>query len=93
MGKGSHAKQTRHDRRAAESARAAGHDDRDESPDDAEAIFLPPLRPRPRLVIALGVVLVLWVGFLLFLYFQTVLPERRANPRPAAPLPSETAKP
>jgi hypothetical protein len=38
--------------------------------------FAPPLRPRPRLLIVLSVILALWVAFLLVLYFRTVYPYR-----------------
>ena len=41
-------------------------------PDVAPITFAPPLRPRPRLLMVLSVLLALWVAFLLVLYFRTV---------------------
>lgn len=34
----------------------------------------PPLKPRPKLLAVLAVVLAVWVGFLVFLYFKTPRP-------------------
>ena len=44
--------------------------------DIAPIEFAPPLKPRPRLMIVLSVILALWVAFLLALYFRTVYPHR-----------------
>lgn len=46
-------------------------------------LFLPPLRPRKSLMIALGLILLIWMGILLAMYFRTVYPLRHENPRPA----------
>lgn len=43
-----------------------------EKSDVAPITFAPPLRPRPKLLMVLGVILALWVAFLLVLYFGTV---------------------
>ena len=58
--------------KAAARAKPAGADAAS-STDDS---FPPPLRPRKRLFAALCGVFVLWLGFLLFLYFTTVYPNR-----------------
>ena len=41
-----------------------------------------PLRPRPKMLIGLSVVFVLWVAFLLTMYFTTVYPQRYIEDRP-----------
>jgi hypothetical protein len=45
-------------------------------PAPAEVEFKPPLRPHKGLFITLCVVLAVWVGFLLWMYFKTVYPVR-----------------
>jgi hypothetical protein len=75
MGKGSTAKRktthSKHERqRAREDTQSPAH------PDVAPITFAPPLRPRPKLLMILGVVLGLWITFLLVLYFRTVYPHR-----------------
>lgn len=42
-----------------------------------------PLKPRPRLLMVLSIVFVLWVAFLLTMYFTTVYPHRYIEARPA----------
>jgi hypothetical protein len=50
---------------------------------DADAIDQPPpLKPRRGLFIALLVALIVWVGFLLVLYFTTVLPREKQQLKP-----------
>jgi hypothetical protein len=76
MGKGTSAK------RKTDTIRNKGEPDKVSKGDpvpssDAGRIeFAAPLRPRPRLLIVLSVVLALWVAFLLVLYFRTVYPHR-----------------
>ena len=41
-----------------------------------------PLKPRPRMLIGLSIVFVLWVAFLLTMYFTTVYPHRHVEVRP-----------
>ena len=41
-----------------------------------------PLKPRPKLLIGLSVVFVLWIAFLLTMYFTTVYPHRYIEVRP-----------
>jgi hypothetical protein len=43
-----------------------------------------PLQPRPRMLVVLSVVFVLWVAFLLTMYFTTVYPHRQIEARPSA---------
>jgi hypothetical protein len=45
----------------------------------AEVEFKPPMRPHKGLFIALCLVLVAWVGLLLWMYFKTVYPLRHGN--------------
>ena len=45
------------------------------------AVFLPPLRPHPKLTIVLGIILALWLIGLLAAYFKTVYPLRHEQPR------------
>lgn len=35
----------------------------------AKVDFLPPLKPRPRLLLALGILLAVWIAFLIATYF------------------------
>ena len=44
-------------------------------------VFLPPLRPRRRLTLALGIFLAAWLIGLLVAYFKTVYPLRHEQPR------------
>ena len=46
-------------------------------------LFLPPLRPRRKLAIGLGIVLILWLIVLVAAYFKTVYPLRHEQPRAA----------
>jgi len=39
-------------------------------------LFLPPPKPRPKLMIVFAIILVVWVAALLALYFATVYPAR-----------------
>ena len=41
-----------------------------------------PLKPRPRMLLVLSVVFVLWVAFLLTMYFTTVYPNRYIEVQP-----------
>ena len=41
-----------------------------------------PLKPRPKMLIGLSAVFVLWVAFLLTMYFTTVYPNRYIEVRP-----------
>ena len=41
-----------------------------------------PLKPRPKLLLVLSIVFVLWVAFLLTMYFTTVYPHRHIETRP-----------
>jgi hypothetical protein len=43
-----------------------------------------PLQPRPRMLVVLSIVFVLWVAFLLTMYFTTVYPHRQIEARPSA---------
>ncbi len=61
-----------------------------DDPSRSSAPFLPPLRPHPTLFRILIVVLALWVGFLLYLYFATVYPHRK-DVRPIEPVKSALA--
>ena len=40
--------------------------------------FLPPLKPRPRLTVVIGILLVLWLIYLVALRLKTVHPDRAA---------------
>jgi len=52
---------------------------RRDSPKQPEnPIFLPPPKPRPKLLIVFAIILVAWVAALLALYFATVYPTRHA---------------
>ena len=51
----------------------------------AEPTWPPPLKPRPRLFVALMIVLVVWVGVLLWMYFTKNLPRAAPATKPAAP--------
>ena len=44
---------------------------------------LNPLQPRPKLLLVLSIVFVLWVALLLTMYFTTVYPHRRVETRPS----------
>jgi hypothetical protein len=48
-----------------------------------QPLFLPPLRPRRKLMIGLGILLLLWLIVLLAAYFKTVYPLRHEQPRAA----------
>lgn len=50
-----------------------------------------PLKPRPRLFVALMLGFVVWLGVLLTLYFKTVYPQR--HPSAAATRPGASALP
>jgi len=41
-----------------------------------DVVEKPPLKPRPRLMKVLGLILILWVVILLAMYFLTVYPSR-----------------
>ena len=43
-----------------------------------------PLKPRPRMLVVLAIVFVLWLAFLLTMYFTTVYPHRHIESRPTA---------
>jgi hypothetical protein len=64
---------------------SAGTPPRGDEDGRSEVEFLPPLRPQPKLLIGLGVVLALWIAFLLVLYFTTVYPHRHKPGERAAP--------
>jgi hypothetical protein len=49
--------------------------------DPVASHFLPPLRPRRMLMVALGMILLIWMAVLLTMYFRTVYPQRHDNPR------------
>lgn len=99
MGKGG----VRHGNKPAQTRERSGATSvpRDSDQRDEQTVeFLPPLKPRPRLVIALAVVFALWIAFLLVLYFVTIFPhrhERRPVTQPSeisllqAVVPSERA--
>jgi hypothetical protein len=60
------------------------------APEQAAApIFRPPLKPRPKLFVALLVVLGAWVGVLVTIYFVTVYPNRDRHLKPVSPLSTE----
>jgi hypothetical protein len=83
MGKGSTAK--RNTPRTKDGRQKAREDTQSrKEPDVAPIAFPPPLRPRPRLLMVLSVVLALWVAFLLVLYFRTVYPHRNDGVRPVS---------
>jgi hypothetical protein len=73
MGKGAGAK---HGNRAARARVRQGTGSPPRDSDEQAVEFLPPLKPRPRLFIGLGVLFALWITFLLVLYFITVFPHR-----------------
>jgi BioD-like phosphotransacetylase family protein len=52
-----------------------------QSDSSSEPIFLPPLRPHPKLTIVLGLILAAWMIGLLVAYFKTVYPLRHDQPR------------
>lgn len=44
--------------------------------DEREFLFLPPLEPKPKLLIGMSVLLAVWVGGLIVMYMTTVYPAR-----------------
>ncbi len=63
---------------------------RDAANPPAEIEFKPPLKPHPKLFLALLILFTLWIGVLLFLYFKTVYPSRHT---PASTPTSSTFSP
>ena len=54
-------------------------------PGPAAAPGVPPLKPRPKLFVALLVVFAAWLGVLLWMYATTVYPQRPATVTPDQP--------
>jgi len=57
-----------------------------------EPVFLPPLRPHPKLLALLTTLLALWIAAILALYFGMVRPYRKSHPAPA-PITHPTTRP
>ena len=57
-----------------------------------QPVFLPPLRPRPKLLALLSALLALWIAAILALYFGMVRPYRKSHPTPT-PLTQPATKP
>jgi hypothetical protein len=52
---------------------------------DAEINFLPPLKPRPRLMILMSALLGFWVAMLLAIFFTVIYPAHHRGSRTVVP--------